>query len=283
MQGAREALNAVAKVHTATVKALSPLQPPVAGTDRARAALSLLGPVQAGPRRRARQRRSSAPAGLTFAGGGLAATADGAVALAERVGYPVVAKIESADNRPQVRRPAVCCWISDRPRRSGGLRDDLERGAALGARIDGVRIEQQAPDALLHFSASSSIPRSGPAVVLGQRNLTPKSRRRRVLLAPTTARDVRRVASASREQTVTVPGPNRQPDIGALVEAVVALSEFAWAAREESPPSMWNPVIVHPAGGGVTGRGLRCCCAELEHPTTAEPRYGKETHDDHNR
>jgi succinyl-CoA synthetase beta subunit len=278
MQGAREALNAVAKVHAATVHHTEPAAAPGPITARAGAAMTLLGQSREATLTQSTAAGILRAAGLNVAAGGLVASADDAVQLAEDLGYPVVAKIESPDIVHKSDAGCVLLDLRSPAELRAAVTTILERAGALGARIDGVRIEYQVPDGVAVLLGVVVDPQIGPAVVLGAGGIyTEILDDVAVLLAPATAGDVLGALGRLRvNQLLTGARGQQAADIDALVEAVVALSEFAWAAREEISAVDVNPVIVHAHGGGATAVDA-VLLRRAEHSTTAEPSARKET------
>ena len=263
MQGSREALNAVARLRDATARDLRPAEPPVAAaaaaaviTARARAALEVLRRTNEATLPQSSAAEVLEAAGLTAAQGRLVRAAeltgtfDAAVAVADRLGYPVVAKIESPDilHKSDVGGLILDLTSSAAVRTAVGTL--LERAGALGARIDGVRIETQVPDGVAMLIGVVVDPRIGPAVVFGAGGVYVELLDDvALLLAPATAEQVREALAGLRVNRL-LTGLRGQPagDVDALVDAVVAVSELAWAARDELTALDVNPVLVHPVG-----------------------------------
>jgi acyl-CoA synthetase (NDP forming) len=255
MQGSREALNAVARLRDATARGLACAEPPVI-TARARAALEVLGRTTDAALPQSRAAEVLEAAGLTAAQGRLVRTAelsgtfDAAVAVADRLGYPVVAKIESPDIPHKSDVGGVILDVASSAAVRTAVGTLLERAGALGARIDGVRIETQVPDGVAMLIGVVVDPRIGPAVVFGAGGVYVELLDDvALLLAPATAEQVRDALTGLRVYRL-LNGLRGQPagDVDALVDAVVAVSEFAWAARGELTALDVNPVLVHPVG-----------------------------------
>jgi len=268
LQGAREALVAVSRLRAAAARRLasapSPDATPVPGTSgradpagvtpRAAAALAELARHAGDTLTQGIAGEILAAAGLNVIRGRLAATPEDAAQIAGELGFPVVAKIESPDIPHK--SDAGCVRLdlrsADEVRAAAAVIGD--RAAALGARIDGVRIERQAPDGIAVLAGAIIDPQIGPAVVVGAGGIyTELLDDAAVLLAPATAAEVREALAGLRIGAL-LSGARGQPaaDIGALAGAVAAISEFAWAARDEITALDVNPILVHVGGAGVT-------------------------------
>lgn len=255
MQGSREALNAVARLRDATAHGAAPAEPP-AITARARAALEALHRTTDVTLTQSSAAEVLEAAGLTTAQGRLVraaeltGTLDAAVAVADRLGYPVVAKIESPDILHKSDVGGVILDVTSPAAVRTAVGTLLERAGALGARIDGVRIETRVPDGVAMLIGVVVDPRIGPAVVLGAGGVYVELLDDvALLLAPATAGQVRDALAGLRVNRL-LTGLRGQPagDVDALVDAVVAVSELAWAARGELAALDVNPVLVHPVG-----------------------------------
>ena len=108
-------------------------------------------------------------AGLAVPDGGLAATPDAAVALAERIGYPVVLKVQSAQLLHKTEIGGVAVGLVD----EAALRDAwtamAERVASArpDAGIDGYLVETMAAKGLEMVVGGRRDPNWGPVVLVG--------------------------------------------------------------------------------------------------------------------
>ena len=195
-----------------------------------------------------------AAAGLTVTGGRLAATPREAAEAAISLGFPVVAKIESPDIPHKSDAGGVRLGLRSAEDTEAAATAILASATALGARIDGVRIETQAPDGVAVLVGAVFDPHIGPAVVVGAGGIyTELLDDVAVLLAPATPGEIRDALAGLRIGAVLGGARGqRAADIAALAAAAAAISEFAWAARGTLTALEVNPVLVHPEGDGVT-------------------------------
>ena len=271
LQGAREALTAVARLRVATARHPDPRAgargtqageaPGASGaserpavTPRAAAALAALTRCPETTLTQGAATGILAAAGLNVAQGRLAATAEEAAEAATELGFPVVAKIESPDIPHKSDVGCVLTGLSSADETRAAATTILGRAAALGARIDGVRIEQQATDGTAVLVGALVDPQFGPAVVVGAGGIyTELLDDAAVLLAPATAEEVRNALAGLRIGTVLAGARGQPPaDVAALADAVAAVSEFAWAARDEIDALDVNPILVHQQNAGIT-------------------------------
>jgi acetate---CoA ligase (ADP-forming) len=262
LQGAREALTAVARLRAATSR--RPPPPGAAGgvTARAAAALTELARHCGAAISQGAAASVLAAAGVNVVRGELAAgprassaeIAERAGEIAASLGFPVAVKIESPDIQHKSDAGGVRLGIRSVREARGAAAEIVGRAAALGARIDGVRVEQQAPEGIAVLAGALVDPQLGPAVVIGAGGIyTELLDDAAVLIAPATAGEVREALAGLRIGTL-LAGARGQPacDVDALADAVAAISEFAWAAQEEITAFDVNPLLVHRAGAGVT-------------------------------
>jgi acyl-CoA synthetase (NDP forming) len=253
LQGAREALGAASRLRSATARPAAALPEPQV-TDRAAAAVAALarypGPVLS----QGDAGAVLAAAGLTVTCGRLAATPREAAEAAISLGFPVVAKIESPDIPHKSDAGGVRLGLRSAEDTQAAATAILASATALGARIDGVRIETQAPDGVAVLVGAVFDPHIGPAVVVGAGGIyTELLDDVAVLLAPATPGEIRDALAGLRIGAVLGGARGqRAADIAALADAAAAISEFAWAARDTLTALEVNPVLVHPEGDGVT-------------------------------
>jgi len=254
LQGAREALTAVARLRAVTAIRAQPEGPAPAVTPRAAASVAELARHPGATLVQGAAGGVLAAAGLNVARGRLAATAEDAATIAADLGFPVVAKIESPDIAHKSDVGCVQLGLRSAGQARAAAEVILRRAAALGARIDGVRIERQAPEGIAVLAGAVIDPQLGPAVVVGAGGIYAELLDdSAVLLAPATARQVRDALAGLRIGAL-LAGARGQPaaDIDALADAVAAVSEIAWAARGELAAIDVNPILAHPDGAGIT-------------------------------
>lgn len=194
-----------------------------------------------------------AAAGLPVTREVLVTTPDEAAAVAERVGYPVVVKIDSPDIPHKTE--------------AGGLRLNLRDGAAVrdafariiesartakpDAKVNGCLVQEQVEGAVAEILVGVSPSPMGPVVTVGLGGIFVEvfkdvSQR----LAPLTADDARVMLAELRGIKLLTGVRGQQPaDIEALADIVARISQLAvqW-------PGQWeldlNPVLVMSAGRG---------------------------------
>jgi acyl-CoA synthetase (NDP forming) len=253
LQGAREALAAASRLRAATARPAVALPEPQV-TDRAAAAVAALATYPGPVLSQGDAGAVLAAAGLTVTGGRLAATPREAAEAAISIGFPVVAKIESPDISHKSDAGGVRLGLRSAEDTEAAVSAILASATALGARIDGVRIETQAPDGVAVLVGAVFDPHIGPAVVVGAGGIyTELLDDVAVLLAPATPGEIRDALAGLRIGAVLGGARGqRAADLAALADAAAAISEFAWAARDTLTALEVNPVLVHPEGDGVT-------------------------------
>jgi acetate---CoA ligase (ADP-forming) len=108
-------------------------------------------------------------AGLTVPDGGLVSTADEAVALAERIGFPVVLKVQSAQLLHKTEIGGVAVGLSDEAELRDAWAAMAKRveAARPDARIDGYLVETMAAKGLEMVVGGRRDPNWGPVVLFG--------------------------------------------------------------------------------------------------------------------
>ncbi|MDT4925468.1 MAG: hypothetical protein QOG01_3181 [Pseudonocardiales bacterium] len=280
LQGARESLAAAARLRARLpVTGAVGRRSAAATTQRADAALRLL-------RRRA-PGSSLTPgdaaeilraAGVPVATGRVVAGAAEAIELAEQLGYPVVAKIESPDVLHKSDIGGVLLDLRTAEQVRVAAETIVALGVRLGARVQGIRIEKQVPEGVEVLLGVTVDPRIGPALVVGAGGIyTEVLDDAALMLAPATASSVRAgVATLRINQMLGGMRGQAPADVDSLVSTAVALSEFAWAARDELVAIDVNPVIVHAAGRGVTAVDAAVLTGPRASQSTAASPAGEE-------
>ncbi len=188
--------------------------------------------------------------------GGVAATADAAARIADSLGYPVVAKIVSAQVAHKSDVGGVEVGLAD----AAAVRAAFDRivgsvaANAPDVTIDGVLIEQMVRER--GFEALVGITRDpvfGPVMTFGLGGLHAeifKDVSRRLL--PVTEREAREMIGEIRSAALLAGYRGRPPaDIDALVAALVSLSRFVADSGGQVEEIEINPLWVGEAGRGV--------------------------------
>lgn len=106
--------------------------------------------------------------GVPVPAGGLATTEDEAVKLADSIGYPVVAKVQSAHLKHKTEAGGVVLGIKDAQELGAVYRDLTARAAdAQTQPIDGILIEEMAKGGVELMVGAHRHPAWGPVVVVG--------------------------------------------------------------------------------------------------------------------
>jgi len=186
----------------------------------------------------------------------LATTRDEALAAAERLGYPLVAKVASADIAHKTEVGGVLVGLADASA-VGAAWDrihDSVRARAPGARVQGLLIERMASAGGVEVLVGvSRDPVFGPVLTFGLGGI-------HVELFQDVARRLLPLTRAEAERMVREPrsfalldGARGRPkaDVPALVDLLLAVSDVVAAQGDRIDEIDLNPVWVGPAGQGV--------------------------------
>jgi len=112
-------------------------------------------------------KRLLADHGVSVPAGDVVESPDEAVRIAERIGYPVVAKLVSPDIAHRSRVDGVRTGLADGEAVRGATAELFERGAGLDATLDGISVQEQVADGV---ELATGIVDSdfGPVVMLGR-------------------------------------------------------------------------------------------------------------------
>ncbi len=197
-------------------------------------------------------KRALAAAGLACLPERLCATADEAVAAAEAMGFPVVAKIVSPDILHKTEIGGVILGIAD----AAALRDAfatlMARAAdhAPQARLDGVLVTPMAGAGVETILGVHVDPTFGPMIMFGAGGTAVELYRDVAFAsAPVAPDQARRLIDGVRSSAL-LRGWRGAPagDEDALVGAICALSAFALAHEAEIDSVDINPLLVRPQG-----------------------------------
>lgn len=187
-------------------------------------------------------------AGIPLAGEALVHDAEAAVAAAERIGYPVVMKLEDARVAHKTEAGGVLVGVEDAAAGYAQLEAVTQR--LFGTAPEAILLQEQVAAGIELILGVKVDPGFGPFVLAGAGGV----------LTEVLADSVLRPAPVTRETALTMIGELRvsrllsgyrgapPADVGALADAIVALSEIAWQRRDSLVEADLNPVIVLPEG-----------------------------------
>ena len=194
-----------------------------------------------------------ASAGIPVPPEHLCATADEAVQAAQAVGYPVVAKIASADIAHKTEIGGVLLGLADAAAVRAAHALLLARAAehAPQARIDGVLIAPMVRDGIETIIGVHSDPVFGPMMMFGLGGTAVELFKDVAFAsAPLTPERAERMAKAVRSNAL-LSGWRGAPaaDTQTLVQTLCRVSEFAVAHAEQVQGIDINPFVVRAQGG----------------------------------
>ncbi|RPA64773.1 CoA-binding protein [Gordonia oryzae] len=240
-------LRALARLTDAATGAVRPPKAAAAAS----AALPSPGPVIA----EYRAKEYLASFGIPFPEGGFAANADEAVRLAERVGYPVVAKAQSAALSHKSDAGGVLLGLDD----PAAVRDAWDRlHANVGAYdpsicLDGVLIETMGAQGIELIIGGRREPGWGPVLLIGFGGVTAELNRDvRLIAADLSADEVAAELLQLRGAPLLTGFRGSAPcDVDAVAQLVATLGSVMLAAEEITEIDL-NPVVVRPGEQGAT-------------------------------
>ena len=194
-------------------------------------------------------------AGLRFADEELAATSDAAVAAADRLGYPVVAKICSPDIAHKTEIGGVAVNLKDAQAVRAATDAILARAKAKApdARIEGVLIAPMVQGGVETIVGVTRDPVLGPVVMFGLGGIFVEVLKDVTFrAAPFDVTEAHRMIREIRGFPLLEGVRGAEPaDIDALARLLSDLSRFAAAHRDGVIDIDLNPVRVLPQGQGV--------------------------------
>jgi acyl-CoA synthetase (NDP forming) len=211
----------------------------------------------------------------------LVCAADGLDDAARDLGFPLVAKIQSADILHKTEAGGVRLGIADLPALHQAYAAVLANAAlhAPQARIDGVLLERMVGKGVEIIVGVIRDPVFGPVLMLGAGGVTAELFRDVTYsLAPVDAREATIMLRRLRSFPL-LDGFRGAPraDIAALAELVARISRFAAACQESVREVELNPVIVHPVGQGCSVADA-LLLIEPREPIDSEPVPGQGDH-----
>jgi acyl-CoA synthetase (NDP forming) len=194
------------------------------------------------------------PLGISFPAGQFAADAEGAVAAAEAVGYPVAMKAQAAALGHKSDAGGVMLNLADADAVRAAFPKMFANVAAYDASIqlDGVLIEKMGKRGLEMIVGAKNDPEWGRVVLAGFGGVTAEILADVALITP----DLSEAAIVEKllglKQAALLTGYRGSPalDVAALAKLIRQISAVLLAEPSIAEMDL-NPVILHPAGEGV--------------------------------
>jgi acyl-CoA synthetase (NDP forming) len=193
--------------------------------------------------------------GMQVPKGELARSADEAVKIADRIGYPVAMKAQAAKLAHKTEAGGVLLRLADADavrKAWATLHANVER-AQPGLKLDGALVEAMSPPGLELVVGARRDPRWGAVVLLGLGGIWVEALGD-VRLLPPDATEAEIVAELGKLKTAKLLGGFRgapPADVKAVAAAAMALGRLM-RARPDIVEVDINPLMVHPVGHGAT-------------------------------
>ena len=185
----------------------------------------------------------------------LATSREQAVALAQRIGYPVVMKIQSPDISHKTEAKAVRLGIASDAAVAAAYDEILRNAKAYkqDARIDGVLVQEMVSGGIEAILGVTNDKLFGPAVMFGLGGIFAEVLKDVAFrIAPVTkAAALEMVAEIKGYAVLTGARGAAHADVDALADAIVRLSALALDLKDQIAELDINPLFVFPKGQGV--------------------------------
>ncbi len=185
----------------------------------------------------------------------LAQTRDAAVAAAQKIGFPVAMKVQSADISHKTEARAVRLAMGNEADVAAAF-DEIMRNAKTykaDARIDGVLVQEMVGGGIEAIVGVTNDVLFGPAVMFGLGGIfTEVLKDVAFRLAPITPAMAREMIEETKGYPVLAGARGKPPaDVAALVDVLVKLSALAVDLKDHISELDINPLIIMPKGQGV--------------------------------
>lgn len=185
----------------------------------------------------------------------LAASREHAVAIAQRVGYPVALKVQSPDISHKTEAKAVRLGLRADAEVAAAYDDILRNAKAYKseARIEGVLVQEMVAGGIEAILGVTNDRLFGPAVMFGLGGIFAEVLKDIAFrIAPVThAVALEMIAEIKGHAVLTGARGAAHADIEALADAIVRLSALAVDLQDHVAELDINPLFVFPEGGGV--------------------------------
>jgi acyl-CoA synthetase (NDP forming) len=185
----------------------------------------------------------------------LATTREHAVALAQRIGYPVALKVQSPDISHKTEAQGVRLGLAS-DAAVGAAYDEILRNAKVyksDARIDGVLVQEMVSGGIEAILGVTNDKLFGPAVMFGLGGIFAEVLKDVAFRIAPITHSVALEMIAEIKGYAVLTGARGAPyaDIEALADAIVRLSALAVDLKDHVAELDINPLFVFPRGQGV--------------------------------
>lgn len=193
--------------------------------------------------------------GIPVAADILASSKEAAAAAAEKIGYPVVMKIDSADIPHKTEAKVVKLGVGSREEAARAY-DELMANAHTynpDARINGVSVQEMVGQGVEMMLGMKLDPVFGPCVMAGVGGIFVEIFKDVSLrLAPVDRETALEMVESLKGKKLLYGARGAEPaDVDALCDAIVKFSHLAWDYRDQIAEMDINPLIVLGKGKGV--------------------------------
>jgi acetate---CoA ligase (ADP-forming) len=181
---------------------------------------------------------------------------DQAVDAADRIGFPLAMKIESADIPHKSDAGCVVLGVQDRQACAAAYARIMENARTCNgaAQVDGVLLQKMMPPGIEMVLGMITDPDFGPMIMLGFGGIYVEILRDSVVApCPISHGDAHRMIGSLKGGDILKGARGQKPaDIAALVETMVGVSQLVIDSDGTIAEADFNPVIVYPEGEGVS-------------------------------
>jgi acetyltransferase len=185
----------------------------------------------------------------------IAATAEQALLAAEKIGYPLVMKIESADILHKSDIGGVRLNIQTKEEVVNTFIEIMDNAAKLcpKAKLNGVLIQRMLPKGVEVIVGVNNDPQFGPLVMVGLGGVFVEVFKDvKIYPAPFSKNEAIEIINSLKGiKLLTGYRGEKSRDIEALANFIVKISEFAVATKDEIKELDINPVFVYQEGEGI--------------------------------
>jgi acyl-CoA synthetase (NDP forming) len=220
-------------------------------------------------------------AGVRVPDGELARSADGAAAVARRIGYPIVLKAQAAALAHKTEAGGVMLNLADEGALRAGfatMMDNIKR-AAPDVTLDGVLVERMSPKGLEMMVGAKRDPGWGAVLLLGLGGIWVEALGD-VQILPATADEAQVIEALGQLRAAKLlAGVRGAPpaDIGAVAKVATAIGRLIRTVPEIGEVEI-NPLMVHARGEGATALDALIVGVGQASRMTATPRSPSQAH-----